>query len=126
MSYSDITRNNVQTNISFPLNERDFPSLSNVCEPILFNVNHVCINIKRLVMCVSAHESLVYAGSVSELAKPLNVSKRVCSNNATKRNACNASSTSYLIKSLNVSKTAFSSNATERNACKVSSVRKEV
>ena len=44
-------------------------------------------------MCVSVHVSLAYAGSVSELAKPLNVSKHVCSNNATKRNACNAIST---------------------------------
>ena len=47
---------------------------------------------------VSVHISPVYASSVSELVKPLNVSKPVCSNNATKRNICNASSVSQLIK----------------------------
>ena len=47
---------------------------------------------------VSVHISPVYASSVSELVKPLNVSKPVCSNNAIKRNICNASSVSQLIK----------------------------
>ena len=38
MSYSDITRQKVQS-ISFSLNEHDFPTLSNVCQPILSNVS---------------------------------------------------------------------------------------
>ena len=52
------------------------------------------------VKLVSVHVSPVYASSVSELVKPLNVSKTVCSGNATKRNVCNTSSVSQCIKPL--------------------------
>ena len=38
-SYSDITRQKVQSTVSFSLNEHDFPTLSNVCQPILSNVS---------------------------------------------------------------------------------------
>ena len=37
-SHSGITRQNVQSTISFSLNEHNFPPLSNVCQPILSNV----------------------------------------------------------------------------------------
>ena len=53
---------------------------------------------------------------------PLNVSKPVCSSNATKRNVCNASSASRLINPLNFSKRVFSSNKTKRNVCNAISV----
>ena len=69
---------------------------------------------------VSVHVSPIYARSVSELAKPLNFSKPVCSSNATKRNVCNASSVSQLITPLNVSKPVCSSKATKRNVCNAS------
>ena len=50
-SYSDITRQEVQSTISFCLNEHDFPPLPNVCQPISsMLVNHVCINVNLLVM----------------------------------------------------------------------------
>ena len=38
-SYSDITRQKVQSTVSFSLNEHGFPTLSNVCQPILSNVS---------------------------------------------------------------------------------------
>ena len=66
----------------------------------------------RKVKLVSVHASPVYASSVSELVKPLNVSKPVCSSNATKRNVCNTNSVSQhnkpladlsvLVKQLNI------------------------
>ena len=100
MSYSDITRRKVPSTISFSLNEHDFPPLSNVYHPILSNVSesqlHQCkpaSNVKH----VSVHVSPIYASSVSELAKPSNVRKPVCSSNATKRSVCNASSVSHRI-----------------------------
>ena len=79
----------------------------------LMLVNHVLINV---------HESPVYASSVSELFKPLNVSKPVCSSNATKHNVCNASSVSQHIKPLNVSKSVCSGKTTKRNVCNTSNV----
>ena len=42
-SYSDITRQKVQFNISFSLNEHNVPLLSNVCQPILSNVSELCL-----------------------------------------------------------------------------------
>ena len=84
---------------------------------------------------VSAHVSPIYANSVSELVKPLNVSKPVCSNNVTERNvckvssvsqlvkpsivgsSCNGGSVSQLVKSFNVSKLACSSNAINPVIC---------
>ena len=50
MSYSDITRQKVQSNISFSLNEHDFPPLSNVCQHILSNVSESRINVNLLLM----------------------------------------------------------------------------
>ena len=38
MSYSDITRQKVQSTISFLLNQHDFSLLSHVCQPTLSNV----------------------------------------------------------------------------------------
>ena len=76
----------------------------------------------RNVKLVSVHASPVYASSVSELFKPLNVSKPVCSSNATKRNVCNANSVSQRIKPLNVSKPVCSSKTTKRNVCNASNV----
>ena len=124
-SYSDITRQKVQSTISFSLNEHDFPPLSNVCQPILSNVSESRLYQRKPasnVNLVSVRVSPVYVSSVSELVKPLNISKPFCSSNATKRNICNASSVSQLIKPLNVRKTFCSSKATKRNACNVSSV----
>ena len=57
------------------------------------------------VKLVSVHVRLLYASSVSELLKPLNGSKSVCSSNATKRHVCNASNVSQRVKPLNISKT---------------------
>ena len=107
------------------LNEQDFPPLSSVCQPILSNVSE-----SRLYQCkpasnvklVSVHISPVYASSVSELVKPLNNSKPVCSSNATQRNVCNASSVSQLIKPLNVSKPVCSGKETKCNVCNTNSV----
>ena len=88
----------------FMLNECNVLSLSNVCHSILFNVNGSHLyqhkgssNAKH----VSVNVGPVYASSVSELVKPLNVNKPVCSSNATK---LNTSSVSKFIKQLNVSK----------------------
>ena len=75
-------------------------------------------NVKLVTVC----KSPVYARSVSELIKPLDISYPVCSSNATKRNVCNVSSVSQFIKSLNVSKHVCSSKATKRNVCNASSV----
>ena len=124
-SYSDITRQKVESTISFSLNEHEVPPLSNVCHPILSNVSE-----SRLYQCkpasnlklVSVHVSLVYTSSVSELVKSLNVSKLFCSRNATKHNVCKVRSVSQLVKPLNVGKTVSSNNVTGRNVCKVSSV----
>ena len=74
------------------------------------------------VKLVSVHVSPIYTSSVSELVKPLNVSKPVCSSNANKRNVCNANSVSQRIKPLNVSKPVCSSKTTERNVCNASNV----
>ena len=126
-SYSDITRQKVQSTISFLLNEHDFPLLSNVCQPILSNVSESRLYQRKPasnVKLVSVHVSPVYTSSVSELIKPLNNSKPVCSSNATQRNVCNASSVSQLIKPLNVSKPVCSSKATKRNVCNASSASK--
>ena len=125
-SYSDITRQNVQSAISFSLNEHNFPSLSGACQPILFNVGESRLYKHKPasnVKLVSVHVSPVYASSVSELVKPLNISKPVCSSNATKRNVCNASSVSQLTKPLNVSKPVCSSKTTKRNVLKASNVK---
>ena len=124
-SYSDIKRQKVQSTISFSLNEHDFPPLSNVRQPVSSNVSesrlHQCKPASN-VKLVSVHVSPVYASSVSELLKPLNVSKPVCSSNATKRNFCNASSVTERIKPLNVSKPVCSSKTTKRNVCNASNV----
>ena len=96
-SYTDITREKVQSRISFLLNEHDFPLLSNVCQPILSNVSESPLYQRKPasnVKLVSAHVSSVYASSVSELVKPLNNSKPVCSSSATQSNVYNASSVS--------------------------------
>ena len=125
MSYSDITRQKVQSTISFLLNEHDFPPLSNVCHPILSNVSESRLYQHKpasYVKLVSVHVSPVYASGVSELVKPLNNSKPVCSSNATQRNVCNASSVNQLIKPLNVSKPVCSSKETKRNVCNANSV----
>ena len=124
-SYSDITRQEVQSTISFSLNEHDFLPLSNACEPILCNVGESCLYQHKPasnVKLVSVHVSLVYASSVSKLIKPLNVSNPVCSSNATKSNICNASSMSQCIKPLNVSKPVCSSKTTKCNVCNASNV----
>ena len=120
-----LLKKKVQTTISFSLNEHYFPPLSNFCQPIFSNVREshlyqgkVASNVKH----VSVHVSPVYACSVSEFVKPLNVSKPVCSNNATKRNVCNASSASQLIKPLNLSQRVSFSDTTKRNVCNASSV----
>ena len=93
--------------------------MSNVSESSLYQ-RKLASNAKL----VSVHVSPFYASSVSELIKPLNNSKCVCSSNATQRNDCNASSVSQLIKPLNVSKPVFSSKATKRNVCNASSISK--
>ena len=124
-SYSDITRQKVQSTISFLFNEHDIPPLSNVCQPILPNVSESRLYQRKPasnVKLVSVHVSPVYASIVSELVKPLNDSKPVCSSNATQRNICNASSVSQLIKPLNVSKPVCSSKVTKRNICNANSV----
>ena len=76
------------------------------------------------VKLVSVHVSPAYAISVNELVKPVNISKPVCSSNATQRNVCNASSVSQLIKPLNVSKPVYSSKAAKCNVCNAGSVSK--
>ena len=124
-SYSDITRQKVQSIISFLLIEHDFPLLSNVCQPILSNLSESRLYQRKPasnVKLVSVHVSPVYARSVSELIKPLNNSKPLCSSNATQHNVCNASSVSQLIKPLNVSKPVCSSKAPKRKVCNANSV----
>ena len=101
--------------------------MSNVCPSILFNVSESITGLFQRkpvsnVKHVSVQVSPVYARSVSEVVKPLNVSKPVSSSNATKRNDCNASSVSRLIKLLNFSKPVFSSNTTKYNVCNNSRV----
>ena len=128
-SYSNITRQKVLSTISFSVNEHDFPPLSNGCLPILSNVSESRLYQRKPasnVKLVSVHVSPVYASSVGELVKPLNISKPVCSSNVTKRNVYKASSASQLIKPLNVSKSVCSNNATRCNVSKVSSVNKLV
>ena len=112
-SYSDITRQKVQSTISFLLNEHDFPPLSNVYQAILSNVSESRLYQRKPgsnVKLVSVHVSPVYASSVSELVKPLNYSKPVCSSNATQRNVCNYSSVIQLTKPLNISKPVLFNN----------------
>ena len=124
-SYGDITREKLQSTISFLLNEHDFPWLSNVCQPILSNVSESRLYQRKPasnVKLVSVHVSPIYARTVSKLVKPVNNSKPVCSSNATQRNACNAGSVSQLIKPLNVSKPVCSSKETKRNVCNANSV----
>ena len=124
-SYRDITRQKVQSTISFLLNEHDFPPLSNACQPILSNVSESRLYQRKPASNVklgNVYVSPVYASSVSELVKPLNNSKPVCSSNATQRNVCNACSVSQLIKPLNVSKPVCSSKETKRNVCNANSV----
>ena len=126
-SYSDITRQKVQSTISFSLNEHDFPPLSNVCQPILSNVSESRLHQYKPasnVKLVSVHVSPVYASIVSQLIEPLNVSKPVCSSKTTKLNFCNASNFSQFTKPLNVSKPLCSSKVTNRNVCNTSSVSK--
>ena len=79
---------------------------------------NVCLFMKY----VSVHVSSVYTSSACELMKPLNVSKPVCSSNATKPNVCNTSSSSELIKLLKVSKPVSSSNATKCKVCNTNSL----
>ena len=115
MPYGDIARQKVQSTISFSLNELDSPSLSNVCQLVLSNVTESCLCQRKPasnVKLVNVQWSPVYATSVSELVKPLNISKPVCSSNATKRNVCNTSSVSQLIKPWSVSKPVCSSRTT--------------
>ena len=81
-----------------------------LCQPILSNVSESRLYQRKPasnVKLVSVHISPVYASSVDKLVKPLDISKPVCSSNATKRNVYNASSVGQLIKPLNVSKSAF-------------------
>ena len=84
-SYSDITRQKVQSNISFSLKEHDFPRLSNVCQPILFNVSESSLYQRKPASNVNV---------VSLRLSPVYGSKPVCSSNATRRNVSNASSVS--------------------------------
>ena len=98
---------------------------SNVCQPILSNVSESRLYQRKPasnMKLVNVHVSLVYASSVSELVKPLNNSKPVCSSNATQRNVCNASSVSQFIKPLNVRKPVCSSKSTKRDVCNTNSV----
>ena len=60
-SYRDITRQKVESTISFSLNEHNFPSLSNVCQPIFSNISvprlyqfEPAINVKLVSVHVSA------------------------------------------------------------------------
>ena len=109
----------------FLLNEREFPPLSNVCQLVLSNVSGSRFYQHKPashVKLATVHVSPLYDSGVSELIKPLNVSKPVCSSNTTKRNVCNAISISQLIKPLNLSKLVFSSNTTKRNVCNARSV----
>ena len=67
-SYSDITRQKVQFTISSSLNEHDFPPLSNIYQPILFNFSESRLHQHKPasnVKLVSVHVSPVYACSVS-------------------------------------------------------------
>ena len=124
-SYGDITKEKLQSTISFLLHEHNFPRLSNVCQPILSSVSESHLYQRKPasnVKLVSVHVSSVYTSSVSELVKPVHNSKPVCSSNATQRNAFNASSVSQLIKPLNVSKPVCSSKETKRNICNANSV----
>ena len=128
-SYSDNTRQQFQSTISFSLNEHDFPPLSNACQPILSTVSESRLYQRKPasnVKLVSVHISPVYASSVTELVKPLDISKRVCSSNATKHNVYNASSVNQLIKPLNVSQTFCSNNVTRHDVCKINSVNQLV
>ena len=116
-SCSDITTQNVETTISFSLNDRDFPQLSNVGRSILANVSESHLHQRKAasnVKHVSVHVIPVYVSSVRELVKSLNVSSPVCSSNATKCNVCNVSSVSQFIKPLMVSKPVCSNNAAKR------------
>ena len=101
--------------------------MPNICPPILSNVSESTSRLFQHkpvsnVKHVSVQVSPVYASSFSEVVKPLNVSKPVCSSNATKRNDCNTISVSRLFKPLNLSKPVFSSNTTKYNICNTSSV----
>ena len=78
--HSDITRQKVQSNISFLLNEHNFPPLSIVCQPILSNVS-------ESPLCQGKPASNVKVVSVH--LSPIYGSKPVCSSNATKHNVCN-------------------------------------
>ena len=94
--YSDNCKNKVLVHSpyskncnSFSLNERNFPRLSNVFQPISSNISELRLHQRKPdcnVKLISVHVSPVYASSVSELVKPLKISKRVCSSNSRKRN----------------------------------------
>ena len=87
-SYSDITRQEVQSTISFSLNVDDFPPLSNVCQPISSNFSESRLHHRKPannVKLTSVHVNPVYASSAGELVKPLNVSKPPCSSKVTNR-----------------------------------------
>ena len=82
VSYSDITRQKVQSTISFLLNKHVFPPLSNFCQSIFSGVGKSRLHQRKPasnVKVVSVHVSLVYVSSVSEFVKPLSISKSVCS-----------------------------------------------
>ena len=124
-SYSDINRQEVQLTISFSFNEHNFPPLSIVYHSISSNVSESRLHRRKPasnVKLVSVHVNPAYTTSVSELVKPLNVSKSVYSSNATKRNVCNANNVSKYIKTLNVSKPVCSSKTTKRNVYNASNV----
>ena len=71
-SYSDIIKQKVQSTISFSLNEPNFPSLSNICQPVLSNVSESRLHQRKLtnnVKSASAHESFVYSSVLMDSSK---------------------------------------------------------
>ena len=63
------------------------PPLFHVCQPILSNVNESRFHQRKpasSVKLVSVYVSPGYVSSVSQFVKPLNISKPLCSSNATK------------------------------------------
>lgn len=101
--------------------DKKLKPLSNVFQSILCNVSGSVTRLhqrKRVhnVKHISVHLSFIYASSVSELVKPLTVSKLVYFSNASKRNVCNASNICQFIKPLNVNKLVCSNNTTNRKS----------
>ena len=129
--YSDNCKNKVLAHSpyskncnSFLLNERNFPRFSNVFHSIS-SISELRLHQRKPdcnVKLISVHESPVYTSSVSELVKPLKISKRVCSSNSSKRNVWNASSVSQRTKSLDVSKPVCPSKTTKRKVYNTSNV----